>query len=272
MSIQLTTMGYCPEIIINSQNTNLVETNSTTTIIVKGEFLDQVENIQVTPTGSGVGTISNLTYIGHTELQFDLTVDATVDTYSILLEGVCNDTSLSDVQSLPITVVIPDSTGFAPELWVQSGGNNQSTVSLGTFEAQNSGGNGWNEHAYFGSVTSTSQINFEMTLDRLTGASSAYGFIRFNNTNNPSTGGNPKIYIENANTLLVYNSTGSSTNLGFVSTGDKIEVRFTPTTMEVFKNNVSIYTHTGSYNLTNMFVTFTAYRVLRATNIKLLVF
>ena len=268
----MTVTGYCPKLIVGSQSTTIVGTSETTKIIINGEFLDQVENILVTSIGSGVGVISNIINIGHTTLEFDFTVDATTDTYTLTLEGVCGDFILNPIQALPVVIIIPDTIGSAPELWVQTGGSNTAIVTAGGFEAQDSTGNGWNEHAYFGAVTSTSQVDFEMTIDRLNGVSSAFGYVRFNSTNTPSTTGNPRIYIQGGNSLTAYNSLGSQTSIGSILDGDTIKVTFTPTTMQVFKNNVSIYIDTGVYNLTNMFVTFTSFRVLKVIDIKLSVY
>jgi len=264
---------YCPEPSVSSSSVTALGFNTTTDVIVKGSFLDQITSItSASQNGTGTLTVNNFSIDSYDQLTINITTDSTVDNHILTLVGNCGEVELTEISVLSITVVTPDVSGTAPELWVKSGGGNNSVLGLGTFEAEDTSGNGWNEHAYFGSVSSATRLDFNMTLDRLSGNSSAYCFIRFNTTNNPSTTGNPRLYIQNSNTLTFYDSSGNQSSLGTVSVNDTVKVSLTNSSAEVFVNGTSVYNDVKTYNLNNIYVTFTAYRTFAASDITLQIF
>lgn len=261
---------YCVLPVITNVSEKYFGFNSTTSIEIEGEFLDQINGANLIGT-IGNSSVSNLQILSHRKITLDVISDSIPDTYTLELKGICGDVSVNNIQVLSITTTIPDNNVSSPALWRKSNSNNNVTLGLGLFESQNSTGNGWNDHAYFGPFNSNSRIDYEFTVDRLNGNSNAYCFIRFNSSTNPSTSGNPRLYISNGNTLYVYNNSGSQST-HTLSQNDVIKISFTINSMEVIKNGTSIYFDNQGYNLNNMFATFTAYRVFRATNIKAKVF
>jgi len=264
---------YCPEPIVSSSSVTALGFNTTIDVIVKGSFLDQITSItSASQNGTGTLTVNNFSIDSYDQLTVNITTDSNVDSYVLTLVGNCGEVELTEISVLSITAITPNVSGTAPDLWVKSGGNNNSVLGLGTFEAEDSNGNGWNEHAYFGPASSTARLDFNMTLDRLSGNSSAYCFIRFNTANNPSTVGNPRLYVQNSNTLTFYDSSGNQSSLGTVSVNDIVKVSLTTSSAEVFVNGISVYNDAETYNLNNIYVTFTAYRTFAASDINLQIF
>ncbi|MDB0603204.1 hypothetical protein PL373_19135 [Tenacibaculum maritimum] len=258
--------SYSPSVIINTFLPAIVKTNKTTEIIVKGSFLDFINGANVSAinqTGISVSIVSK----SFSELVLELTTNTDLQAYTIDLKNPNGQTYTVNLEAKNISIYTPKPSGTAPSLWVKSGSNNSTVVTTGGYEAENSGGNGWNEHAYFGSFTSSSRLEFSFKVDRLQGASNAYCFIRTDNQNNASTGGNPRVYISNGTTFNVYAPNGSSIGNTQIAVDDVIDVVLEVNKYEVFKNGVSIGIYNGAVNLTNIFMTFTGYRVAKLSNI-----
>lgn len=266
-------VNYRHTIIVDSVSTDIMGFNSTTDFIIEGYFLDQVQ-FATTSSVNGIGAlvVNSVSIDSWNRLIVNVSSDNQIDTHTLTLHGIDDSHDIQNIRVLDISTIIPNSIGVPPELWVKSiATNNNAIVGLGSFEADNSTGNNWDEHAYFGPVSSTSRIDLNFTVDRLDGVRTAYCYIRLNNTNNPTTGGVPRIYIQNGSNLYLYGSTGG----GLVSTlvvGDRIKFSVTTSEVKVFKNGALIATRQGSYNLNNVFCTFTGYRVLKVSEIDLQVF
>ena len=266
--------AYCPLPIVDTVSTDTLGTSSTVDINVKGIFLDQIYDASaVLVSGAGVLTINSVTVVSYEEININVTTDGNIGDYDLTILGTCGNITLPTISVLNITIVIPTTTGSAPELWVQNGAvNNDAVVGTGTFVAEGGNGDGWNEHAYFGTFTSASRIDFSMDVDVLNTTSNAYCYVRFTTSNVVGTTGNPRIYIQAGGTLIAYNSAGAATTVGTITVGDNIRVSLTPTNMEVFVNNSSVYNGAGAYTLTNIYTTFTGYRVFGASNIQVRIY
>ncbi|MDB0602180.1 hypothetical protein PL373_13680 [Tenacibaculum maritimum] len=258
--------SYNPKFVINTFLPTVIETNKTSQVIIKGSFLDFVDSVNMTApnqTGTSISIISK----SFDQLVVELTTNSDVQQYQLTLKSPSNQEETILIDSANISIYTPNTTGKAPELWVKTGSSNNTVVTTGGYEAENSGGNGWNEHAYFGAFTSSSRLEFSFKVDRLQGASNAYCFIRTNNQNNASTSGNPRVYISNGASFLVYAPNGSSLTNTQIAVGDMIDIVLEPNKYEVFKNGVSIGVYNGTVNLTNVYMTFTGYRVAKLSNI-----
>lgn len=259
------TIDYKPKPHIINISNDTIELNKVTKITVVGSFLDYIKGIEVVGIDDEKGIVENIDY-NFGQLSFDLTV-TTSQIYTITFESIQHTTQKSII-GIDATIIIPNVDVLAPALWVKSiTSNNSSSVSEGSFSGDDSSGNGWNDHAYFGPLSSNAKLDFEFTIDRLQGASTAYCYIRFNTTNNPTTSGQPKVYIHSGNTIAMTDVGGNQTSTSVV-VGDKIKIKFTTISMIILKNGVEIMSHTGTYNLTNIYMTLTAYRVLRLIDIK----
>lgn len=262
---------YCPAPILSSIKEYQYSKNSTFEIDVTGEFLDQINNISVTSLlGKGTVSINSFQSIGHKSLIINCTASNDVGFYELELEGICSNLTLPLIEVLDISTIVPSNVGNSN--WIKLGNNNNVTTSTGTFESQDSNGNGWNDHAAFGGISSSKKIKFSMKIDKLFGASSAYCFIRFDGSNNPSTIGNPRIYINNGSSFYVYNSLEEQTVLPTLKVADIINIDITPTEFSIILNGTEIYNHLGTYNLNNIYATFTAYRTIKLSEISAQIF
>ena len=270
---------YCPKGIVNNINTKVLAADALTEVRIQGFFLDQFDDIVITRTsGTGSLTLASIDNSNPFELVFEIQSGIDIGVYSFELLGICENYIISDFQVKNLTLIIPkvvspptNPNPLIDEWTKPTVVNNDVVLGTGTFEAEGSG-DGWNDHAYFGGVTSNSQIDFSMKIDGLNDGGTAYCFIKFNNTNNVSTSGNPRLYIFNGSTIRWYSSTGVDGGQNAIQEDDLIRMSITPTSAELFINGVSVYSDYNSYNLTNLFVTFTAYRALSASNIKLEVY
>ncbi|WP_440881396.1 hypothetical protein [Tenacibaculum sp. C7A-26P2] len=258
--------SYNPKFVIDTFLPSIVEINKTSQVIIKGSFLDFINSVNVT-TANQTGVSVNIISKTFDELILELTTNEDLQTYIINLKSPSNQQHTISVDAKNISIYIPTLTGVTPELWVKLGSNNNTILTTGGYEAENSGGNGWNEHAYFGGLTSSSRLEFSFKVERLQGASNAYCYIRTNNQNNVSTGGNPRVYIQNGNTFYVYAPNGGNIGTTQISVDDVIDIVLEPNKYEVFKNGVSIGVYNGTVNLTNVYMTFTGYRVAKLSNI-----
>ena len=271
--------GICPSAIITSINTKVIAANDTTTVVIKGQYLSQFDSVTLTKTsGNGSIQINNFNYSNDLEISFDVVADAQLGTWDFLLNGSCEDELISDFEVKNLSVIVPEvitppttPNPLENEWQRSSASNNNAVLGTGTFQAQ-SGGNGWNEHGYFGGVTSLSQIDFMMDLTTLNIGGSAYCYVKLGQNTNPSTSGNPRLYLWNGANLRWYKNNGSYNQDYAVQEGDQIRVSLTPTSSKIFINGEEVESESGVYNLTNLFATFTAYRGLLAENIKLEVY
>lgn len=261
---------YCPLPLIEGISTNTIDTSTQSTITVKGIFLDQLDDAQVTPINNNGGsiTVDEIRVISYEELEIKITSNNVPNIYSIELLGICGNITLPNIEVKNITTIIPNITGSVQEQWVKSGSNNSANLGLGSFEASNNGGNGWNEYAYFGGITANSTIELHYDVTRLNANSTAYGFIRINSTNISSTGGVPRLYHNNGNNLIIYHNNGNISTTCAVN--DSIKIKISNNLFEVSKNGNVIVTDNSTYSIANIFVTFTAYRVLGVSNIRLI--
>lgn len=256
-----------PEVI--SYSSNLMSISDTVRVEVKGSFMDYMDSYSFLG-ANGDGSVAFVSSTFST-LLLDVTTSAVIQDYVLTITDLAGTDYTHTISAQNINVYTPSDTGTGLELWtIGTGANNQVSVGNGVVTAQDTTGNGWNEHAYFGGVfNATSQLIVEFTVNRLNSASNAYGHIRFNNTNTASTAGNPRIYISLGSTTQIFNAVGGSVTTTS-SVDDAYKVVFTSTTMETFKNGDSIQSHTGSYNINTLYFNFTAYRVLELTNIKII--
>ena len=260
---------YIPTFIVHGVSTDFIEINSTKTIILKGLFLDHISDISFIGSIDGTGSV-NIISQNEKQIILELTASLTVQYYDLILKSKTQTETITILGTNPIFIT-PDNNVLEPFLWVKQGNKNSTSLALGVFEAKNNNGNGWNEHAYFGPLTTGNVLEFEFICERLYGTSGAYCFIRFNNDNSASTQGFPKLYIENGYTLKIYNSEGIITTAN-INKNDFIKTKLSNNSMQVFINGKEVMKHLGNYNLENIYPTFIAYRVFKANNIKAIIY
>lgn len=261
---------YTPRFIVNKVSPEVVAISSTSQIIINGEFLDYVSKVSFSaPNASGAEiSIASNTF---DELTLDLITNVEVQNYEITIEAPNRQQEVFTIGASDIQFYTPITSGTGPELWRKTGSNNASVVLEGGYQAENTGGNGWNEHAYFGPFTSSQKLEFSFTVDRLSGASTAHCMIKMNSQNNADSTGDPRVYVAGS-TIQIYAPGGSRLATPAISVGDVIDVVLLPNKYEVFKNGVSVAVYNGSVGLTNIFMNFTSYRVFQASNINVKVY
>lgn len=257
--------SYEPTVVVDTSFPSVVSVSSTNEITIRGDFLDYLQSATVSA-GDETGVSASIISATFSELVLELVVNSVEQFYTVNLNAP-NQTIPLLIEASDFQTVIPTTTGSAPNLWVKTGNNNAAVVGTGTFRAENNTGDGWNEHAYFGPLTSSSRIEVEMTIDFLNGNSNAYCFTSFSSLNAPSTGGQPRIYVFNGVGMQVYSPTGQQQTLPNVAVGDIIQVVLEPNKMEVFVNGQSRYTFNGTVQMNNVYVNYTAFRIMGYTNI-----
>lgn len=269
---EYTNDSYVPTVLVGSLSMGSKAPSQTFQQKFFGTFMDAITNVSVTGQTDSAGVTATIVSKSFNEIIIEITVNAVIQTYNLILSN--NQSSFSTTFITEnFTQVIPSLTGSGNSLWIKPNvTNNDCVLTTGGFEAENNNGDGWNDHAYFGTFTSATKLAFEFDILELQDASNAYCFIRFNNTNNASTSGNPRVYAQNGSTFLGYASNGSQFLNTQISEGDNIEVIFTPTTMEIFKNGQSLGINNGTYNLNGIYMNFTAYRVFKIENITAKIF
>lgn len=261
--------AYTPTFVANSIFPSVVETDKDNLVEFKGFFLDYITNVEVSANNQN-GVSVEIVSTSYSKIIVKLTTNSDEQEYTItLISPTKTENFIIEAESFDL--IIPDNNIQSPGLWNKIGANNNSIVGLGSYEAENSNGNGWNEHASFGPVTSSSRLDFGFQVDRVTGASSAYCHILTANFNGPTTGNTPRIYISNATTLLIYPPIGASVQ-NTINSGDRINIVLEPNKYEIFKNSNSIFVYTGNVSLNNIYMNFTAYRVLKLSQINVKVY
>lgn len=263
--------AYNPTIIFYTESISEKPISQTFNLNISGEFLDSITDVDISTVDENN---INAVIIEKTfnNISIDVTTNDVVQNYVINLKKGDNNIKNFNFSTSVFTLVTPSLNGSGESLWVKpSVANNDAVVSFGIFEAQNSNGNGWNDHAYYGNFNgSFTKIVHEFTIDRLNGASNNYGHIRFNNTNNSATNGSPRIQIYAGGTTTIFNQLGQSIGGIVFQENDNIRVEFTQTSMDVFQNGNNIMSHTGAYinSMQGSYVNWTFYRVGKFINIQ----
>lgn len=244
--------------------------SSTEQIIIRGNFMDYIVSYTFVGQTTGGGSVSLVSQTFST-LILDITADATIQNYDLVLTDGDGNTFSHTVVSDNIVVYTPQVAGAGVELWsVPAAANNDVVVTDGGFLCENNTGDGWNEHAYFGGAfNAPTKAIIQFDIVELNDASNAYCHIKLNGDNSTARSGSPRIYVSAGTTATIYNNGGGS-NADTFAEGDQIKIELTTTTMETFINGNSIQSHTGVYDIANFFVTFIGYRVFKVENIKVI--
>lgn len=241
-------------------------------VTVKGSFLDYVETASFNSNDSNGISVSIVSKTFDT-LELDVVVSSINQDINI------NLTSPSETKSFVIPVknqrvIIPSNSGTGESLWKRgTTSGNQAVTGTGTFEAQNNGGNGWNEHAYYGTFTNPiTEIQHEFTITRLNGNSDAYVYIHFDQTA-VATSGNvlPRLSIfQGGNNNDFTNINGNNIALPNLFDGDNVKVIINATSFVVIVNNQVVSEDNNDYSsiLNNVNLSFTAFRVFAISNLK----
>ena len=241
--------------------------NETIDVTLIGDYFSSETKVSI----EGSNTVNSVTFVDAHTLVVNITAGNVAGKYDLTLYTVSELVLVDAISVLDITIVIPKLTGSAQETWIKSGSSNGCILTTGGYEAENTSGDGWNEYAYFGGFTSASKIMYAFDVTRLNGASNAYGHIKFDTPHSTGTSGNPQIYISGGNSLAVYDPDGTSTTYG-VAVNDKIRVELTPTSYTIYKNDAVLHSWSGAVDLTDIYMTFVSYRVLKIENIKVSIF
>lgn len=262
--------GYEPTINITTQSIGDKGINSTVKIKIKGSFLDYLNDFNLSASNE-TGVSLNVISQNFDEIIFEVTLNSEEQTYILTLSRE-DQIFTFDFEGKDLILIEPSLNGSGQSLWVKGTGVDNGTILTdGQFQAEQNNGQGWNEHAYYGNFTGIiNTIEHEFTVGV---ASNAFCYIRFNNTNNPSTAGNPRIYQVSGNQLRIYSSTGTQIATTTLAVGDIIKVIFTETSMEVLKNSNSVILNVGDYSssLAGSYVNFTAFRFSTFTDIKTII-
>jgi len=261
-------IDYIPKVIIRTASISDKPTNDTFNVTISGEFLDSVYDVQISAldnTGVDITEVSK----SFSEITLEVTTNNIPQQYDIIISST-SGVSILPFDTVTLVQIIPTIDGSGASLWQQPTplpSNNEVTLGDGRFEAEQNNGEGWNNHAFYGNFTGAfTKIVHEFVTNNDT---NAYCYIRFNNTTNVGTAGNPRIYISNATSLQVFSDTGASISSTAVANGDLITVEFTSTTMEVFVNGEPRVQSTGNYTnaMQGSYVTFTSFRFTILTGI-----
>lgn len=255
---------YEPLITFNEFNIGARGVNEAFEVTFTGMFLDFISDVEISDSQQ-ISIISK----SFNQVIISITTNSIVQENTITFNYPTGSRDFT-FNTANIQSIVPSPTGTGESLWTQPTplpANNEVTLTLGKFEAEQDNGEGWNNHAYYGNFQgSFTKITHEFTTKNDT---NAFCYIKFNNTNTVGTGGNPRIYISSATNLQVFSSTGTQISNTQIVADDTIRVEFTSTTMSVFVNGVLIVTNTGNYNLAmqNSYVTFTSFRFTILENI-----
>ena len=265
---------YKPNIEVSTTTISEKPINSTFTEVIKGKFMDAINSIEISaPNMDGVS--ANISRNSYEELELNISTNELIQSYSIVLKRGIEVVKTFTFNTANLILIIPSPNGTSESLWRQPNpvpSNNVCDLTFGKFQSEQNNGNGWNDHAYYGGFSGNfNKIVHEFKVDIST---NAYCHIRFNSTTNPSTSGGPRIYQSNGNNLLIYNQLGSTIGSTTIAVGDIIRVEFTPTTMEVFKNNNQVLINQGNYitAMIGSYVNFTSYRFSTFSEIKTKIF
>lgn len=241
-------------------------------VVVNGSFLDYVNSVSFSAnstTGISVSLISS----SFNKIELDVVCSSVLQDINITL------TTPKESKNIVVSVkqqrvIIPSNSGTGESLWKRGSTNgNQAITGTGTFEAENNGGNGWNEHAYYGPFSGTvTEIQHEFVISRLNAASNAYVYIHLDNTST-ATSGNvlPRFQsFQGGSDNDFINIQGNTIALPVFQDGDKIGIKINALSAQIILNDVVVLTDSGDYSsvLSNVNLSFTAFRVFSITDLK----